>query len=93
MDQILDHLSLTLGRRLPGPFNWLVSLVWWITFVAAMLSVWPDAYRAFGQVLETNGIAINLPDTLIIVPVMIGLTIIHLVHGLAIKRRDILLST
>ena len=93
MDQILDNLSLTLGHRLPVPFNWLVSLVWWITFVVAMLSVWPDVYRAFGQVLETNGIAINLPDTMVIVPVMIGLTIVQLVHGLAIKRRDILLST
>lgn len=93
MDQILDRLSLTIGHRLPVPLNWLVSLVWWITFAVAMLSLWSEVYRALGRVLETNGVPISLPDTLVIVPVMIGLTIVQLVHELAIKRRDILLST
>ena len=75
------------------PCNWIASLVWWITFFVAMLSVWPDAHRAFGQILEANGITINLLDTMVIIPVMMGLTKVQLVHGLAIKRRARLLST
>jgi len=92
MDRILDSLSLTFGRPLPVVLTWVTNIVWWTVFLVAMLSLWPEAYRAFGDFLAKNGIAFSLPSTDVVVPLMIVLTCIQLVHGLAIRRRNELLS-
>lgn len=92
MDQVLDNLSLTLGRRLPVPFNVFASLLWWTVFLLSMLSIWDGGYRAFGDLLAGKGILFQLPPATVIIPIMIVLSVIQMIHGYAIKRRDELLT-
>jgi hypothetical protein len=92
MDRMTDTLALALGRRLPAPLRWIVSLVWWITFAVAILSLWPEGHRAVGGLLAEDGITFRPPAQAVAIPALTLLTVVLLAHELMIRRRDILLA-
>lgn len=88
MDQALDRLSFAIGHRLPRPINLVVNVLWWTVFLLAMLSFSPSGYEAVENLVSASGINVRFPANGIIVPWMIGLTILQMVHSRAVVRRS-----
>lgn len=92
MDTALDRLSLVFGRPIRQPFGWITSVAWWATFILAMLSIWPDAYGQFAIILRSVGVTMVLPASTVVISVLVVFTVLQMTHGLALKRRDLLLE-
>ncbi len=92
MGKALDWLSLVVGRPLPQPLAWIMSVAWWATFILALLSIWPDAYGQFAIALRSADVSIALPASTNVVPVLAVFTVLQITHWLARQRRDTLLG-